>query len=351
MIGRFMIYGASGYTGKLLMRAAREEGLNPIIAGRSEAKLKSLSNQYGFESRAFDLSDRRAMDEALGEVDLVLHVAGPFSATSKLMVEGCLRTGTHYLDITGEIGVFEACAKKDEAAKAANIMIMPGVGFDVVPSDCLAAHMKRRMPDATELVLGISGFGAPSRGTSKTMIESISAGTRVRRNGKIVSVGKPPQRDMDFGSGTKNAIAIGWGDVSTAYHSTGIGNITVYFEDSPQLSQMASMGGLTRFFLGLGFMQKQLKSKVDGGPEGPSEQERASGHTVLIAEVTNEAGDKMVSRLRTPEGYTLTYLTGLDIAKRVMAGEAKMGFQTPSSVFGVDYITSIEGCVREDLNS
>lgn len=351
MTGRFMIYGASGYTGKLLMRAARDEGLNPIIAGRSEAKLKSLANQYGFEARAFDLSDRRAMDAALGEVDAVLHVAGPFSATSKPMIDGCLRTGTHYLDITGEISVFEACARRDEAAKEAGIMIMPGVGFDVVPSDCLAAHMKRRMPDASELVLGISGFGALSRGTSKTLIEGINEGTRARRNGEIVSLGKPPQRDMDFGSGAKNALAVGWGDVSTAYHSTGIGNITVYFESSPQLAQMANMGGLTRFFLGLGFMQKKLKSRVDAGAEGPTEQERASGHTILIGEVTNEAGDKMVSRLRTPEGYTLTYMTGLDIAKRVLAGEAKTGFQTPSAVFGADYITSFEGCVREDLNS
>lgn len=349
--GRFMIYGASGYTGKLMMREARDTGLNPIIAGRSEAKLKSLANQYGFEARSFELSDRKAIDAALGEVDLVVHVAGPFSATSKPMIDACLRTGTHYLDITGEISVFEACSKRNDAAKEAGIMIMPGVGFDVVPSDCLAAHMKRRMPDAIDLVLGISGMGSASRGTSKTMIESIGDGTRVRRDGKITSISPTPQREMDFGKGPKNSVAVGWGDVSTAFHSTAIPNITVFFEANPQLAQMANMGGFTRFLLSFGFMQKKLKAKVDAGPEGPSETDRAAGFSVLVGEATNEAGDKVVSRLRTPEGYTLTCLTGLDIAKRVMAGEAKIGFQTPSSAFGPDYITGIDGCVREDLNS
>lgn len=350
MAGRFMIYGATGYTGKLMTRLARDMGLDPIIAGRSEAKLKSLANQYDFESRAFELSDRSAIDEALGEVDVVLHVAGPFSATSKPMVDACMRMGTHYLDITGEISVFEACARRDEAAKEAGIMLMPGVGFDVVPSDCLAAHMKRRMPDATELVLGISGIGTASRGTSKTMIESIGEGTRVRRGGKITSLGKAPQRDMDFGQGPKKAVAVGWGDVSTAYHSTGIPNITVYFEANPQLAQMANIGGLTRFFLSLGFMQKRLKAQVDAQPEGPNEQERAAGSSVLVGEATNEAGDKVVSRLKTPEGYSLTTKTGLDIVQRVLDGEAKPGFQTPSSVFGPDYITTFEGCVLEDLD-
>ncbi len=223
--------------------------------------------------------------------------------------------------------------------------------LDVVPSDCLAAHMKRRLPDATELVLGISGMGSASRGTSKTMIESIGAGTRVRRDGKITSVGVAPQREMNFGNGDKKAIGVGWGDVSTAYHSTGIPNITVFFEASPQLTQMASMGGFTRFLLSFGFMQKKLKAKVDAGPEGPSETDRAAGFSVLVGEARNEAGDKVVSRLRTPEGYTLTCLTGLDIAKRVLAGEVLPGFQTPSSAFGPDYITTFDGCVREDLNS
>src|SRR5690606_37223372 len=151
----------------------------------------------------------------LSQVDVVLHIAGPFSQTSQPMVDACLRTGTHYLDITGEIDVFEACAARDEAAQKAGVMIMPGVGFDVVPSDCLAAHMKARLPDATELTLAISGLGHMSHGTAKTGVESIGKGTRIRRGGRIVTSRKPLHREIDFGQGAKSCIAIGWGDVST----------------------------------------------------------------------------------------------------------------------------------------
>jgi short subunit dehydrogenase-like uncharacterized protein len=351
MSDKFMIYGATGYTGKLVARTAKALGMHPILAGRSEARLKSVAGQHGFEYRAFELDDRAALDAALSEVDVVLHIAGPFSQTSKLMLDGCLRTGTHYLDITGEIDVFEACAARSAAAKDAGVMVLPGVGFDVVPSDCLAAHMKARMPDAVELALSISGLGHMSRGTAKTGVESIGQGTRVRRDGHIVALKSPPRAEVDFGQGVRPAIAVGWGDVSTAYHSTGIDRITVYFEASPQLEQMAGLGGFKRWIASRGFMQRRLKAKVDEMPEGPTDAERREGHAVLVGEAVNAAGDRVVTRLTCPEGYTLTAMTSLEIVRRVLAGDVHPGFQTPSLAYGVDFITQFDGCVRQDLNS
>ena len=178
---QFLIYGATGYTGKLTARTAKDKGLKPILAGRNEAKLKAVAEPLGFQYRAFDLSERAKLDAALGEVDVVLHIAGPFSATSKPMADACLRTGTHYLDITGEIDVFEALAARDAEAKAAGVMLLPGVGFDVVPSDCLAAHLKRRLPDAVDLKIYIGGLNALSHGTAKSMVEVVAKGVRVRR--------------------------------------------------------------------------------------------------------------------------------------------------------------------------
>lgn len=350
MSDRFMIYGATGYTGKLVARTAKAQGLNPLLAGRNEARLKSIAAQHGFEYQAISLDDPDALDAGLAQVDAVLHIAGPFSQTSKPMVDACLRTGTHYLDITGEIDVFEACAARDEEAKKAGVMLMPGVGFDVVPSDCLAAHMKARMPDASELTLGISGLGQMSHGTAKTGIESIGKGTRIRRGGRIVSARKTPQREIDFGQGAKSAIAIGWGDVSTAWHSTHIPDITVYFEASPQLEQMAKMGGVMRWLLSLGPAQRALKKRVEQQPEGPSDAERRLGYSVLYGEAINAQGERVQSRLSTPEGYTLTAMTSLEIVGRVLAGEAKPGYQTPSSVFGPDFIATFEGCSYQDLN-
>ena len=350
MTDKFMIYGATGYTGKLVARTAKALGMNPILAARNEARLKSVAGQHGFDYRAFDLTDTPTLTEALAEVDAVLHIAGPFSATSKPMLDACMRTGTHYLDITGEIDVFEACAARDEEAREAGIMVMPGVGFDVVPSDCLAAHMKARMPDAVDLVLSISGLGAMSRGTAKTGVESIGQGMRVRRDGRIVALKVPPRAELDFGEGPRPTIAVGWGDVATAFYSTGISNITVYFEASPQLEQMATLGGFKRWFASLGFMQRRLKAQVDQMPEGPTDAERREGRAVLMGEATNATGDRVVSRLITPEGYTLTAMTSLEIVRRTLAGDMQPGFKTPSLAFGADFITEFDGCRREDLN-
>jgi short subunit dehydrogenase-like uncharacterized protein len=350
MSDKFMIYGATGYTGKLVARTAKALGMHPILAARNEARLKSVAGQHGFDFRAFALEDTPALMEALAEVDVVLHIAGPFSATSKPMLDACMKTGTHYLDITGEIDVFEACAARDEEAVQAGIMVMPGVGFDVVPSDCLAAHMKARMPDAVELTLSISGLSAMSRGTAKTGVESIGEGTRVRHDGHIMALKTPPRTEIDFGDGPRLAIALGWGDVSTAYYSTGIPNITVYFEASPQLEQMANLGGFKRWIASLGFMQRRLKAQVDKMPEGPSDAERREGQGILIGEAVNLAGDRVVSRLTCPEGYTLTAMTSLEIVRRTLAGEFQPGFKTPSLAYGADFVTEFDGCLRQDLN-
>jgi short subunit dehydrogenase-like uncharacterized protein len=278
----------------------------------------------------------------------VLHIAGHFSATSRQMADACIRNKAHYLDITGEIAVIEALAARSNEAAAAGVMLMPGVGFDVVPSDCLAARVAGRVKNPTELTLAIGGMEKASRGTLKSSLESVGNPVRVRRGGRIDTTWPPPRRKFDFGHGERDAIAVGWGDVSTAYHSTGAPDITVYFEAVPQFQQMAKMSGFTRRLLSTRFMQKLLKMAVDRMPEGPTDAERARGRAVLIGEAVGADGKRAVSKLTTPEGYTLTYLTSLEIVRRVLAGEAKPGFQTPSKVFGPDFIAGIEGCAFAD---
>ena len=268
---RFLIYGATGYTGKLTARTAKEKGLEPILAGRNEVKLKALGEPLGFQFRAFHLSDKAKLDTALGEVDAVLHIAGPFSATSKPMADACLCTGTHYLDITGEIDVFEALAARDAEATKAGIMLLPGVGFDVVPSDCLALHLKQRMPDAIDLKISIGGLNALSHGTAKSMVEGVALGLRVRRDGRIITPPRPKETLYDFGEGPRPTIVIPWGDVSTAYYSTGIPNIEIRMAATPPMRVAASLPACARRIVGTSFVQSLLKSQIDRMPEGPSE--------------------------------------------------------------------------------
>jgi short subunit dehydrogenase-like uncharacterized protein len=349
--GKILIYGATGYTGKLTARAAKALGLAPILAGRSVDKVKPLADELGLGWRAFYLNETEKLDAALREVAVVLHTAGPFSATSKPMADACIRTKTHYLDITGEIAVFEALAARDAEAKAAGVMLLPGVGFDVVPSDCLAAHVKRRLPDADDLKIYIGGLSNMSRGTAKTAVEGVAKGTMVRRNGEIEPLEGTHEDLIDFGQGVRPTIAMPWGDVSTAYHSTQIPNIAVHFEASPQLQRMVKMPWLAKLFLGTPFMQGFLKRQIDKQPEGPTDAQRAASAAILIAVARNKEGATVRSRMRTPEGYTLTTQTGLEIAKRAANGDVKPGFQTPSLAYGADFILGFDGVRREDLNA
>jgi short subunit dehydrogenase-like uncharacterized protein len=349
--GQFLIYGATGYTGKLTAREAKKQGLKPILAGRSEDKLKALGTELGLEWRAFDLKETAKLDAALKDVAVVLHIAGPFSATSKPMADACIRTKTHYLDITGEIAVFEALAARDAEAKKAGVMLLPGVGFDVVPSDCLAAHVKRRLPEAQDLKMYIGGLGKASRGTLKTMIEGVAKGTQVRRFDTLTTLDGMNEDLCDFGQGPKPTMAVSWGDVSTAWHSTKIPNVEVHFEMTPEMKRMMNVPAVVKLFLGLPFMQSILKRQVDRGPEGPTDAERQSGYAVLIGVARDDKGNTVRTRLRTPEGYSLTAQTGLAVVKRVIAGDYKPGFQTPSLAYGADFILSFDGVTRDDLNA
>jgi short subunit dehydrogenase-like uncharacterized protein len=344
----FLIYGANGYTGELIARRAVADGLRPILAGRS-TNVVALAGELGVEHRLFALDDPKAIDAGLQGVNIVLHCAGPFSHTYRSMADACLRAKAHYLDITGEIAIFEALAARSAEAQAAGVMLMPGVGFDVVPSDCLAVHLQRRLPSATHLSLGFLGLGRISRGTATTMAENFHKGGMIRRNGILTRVPAAwKTRTIDFGTGPVGAFTIPWGDVSTAYYSTGIPNIEVYVA-APWQRRLAAR--LSRYFgwaLGSAPVQAFLKKRIRSGRTGPSVEEREHGSSFLWGEASNEAGKRAASRLRGPEGYTFTVLTALAVVQRVLTGEAPPGFQTPAKVYGPDFVLGVAGVLRTD---
>jgi short subunit dehydrogenase-like uncharacterized protein len=340
----FLLYGANGYTGALIARMAAERGMRPILAGRNRAAIAALAARFGFEYRVCALDDAAALDMALGDVAAVLHCAGPFAHTARPMVDACLRTRTHYLDITGEAAVFEALAGRDTQAHAAGIMLLPGAGFDVVPSDCLAAYLKRRLPGARRLALAFRALSRTSWGTATTAIENMHRGGLVRQDGRLVSVPAAHKtRTVDFGRGAVEAVAIPWGDVASAFYSTGIPNIEVYTVFPARVRRL--MVASRRFgpLLGSAPAQRLLKAIVRWMPAGPSDAERARGLSLLWGEVADDAGARAVARMRAPEGYTLTAMTSLALVRRVLGGEAPIGFQTPARAYGADFILQFPG--------
>jgi len=347
----FLIYGSYGYTGELIADLAVQRGLKPILGGRNEKKLRAQADSLNLEYRVFSLDDTSALYSALSEVEGVLHCAGPFVHTYRQMAEACLVTRRHYLDISGEIPGFEALARMDEDAKRANIMLLPGVGFDVVPTDCLAMHLKKRLLSATHLRLYIRGVrGGFSRGTARSAVENMHRGGMIRRNKELVKV--PPAwrvLEVDFGRGSVEVVSIGWGDVSTAYHSTGIPNIQTYMAFPSfalqALRAMRVIGPLlyTRPVKGL------LKQALRLVRRGPTEEQRKNGLSLIVGEAFNDDGGSVSSRLKTPEAYNLTALASVEIMSRILAGDLKPGFQTPSLAYGSDFILEFDGVERVDL--
>ena len=355
MSGAWMIYGATGYTGELAAREAVARGLRPVLAGRNAETVGALARELGLEHRAFALDDAGALVRGIDGMAAVLHCAGPFVRTSRAMVAACLAARVHYLDITGEIAVFEKVLARGEEAREAGVALLPGVGFDVVPSDCLAARLGEALPDATELILAFaSDRGTVSRGTLKTMIESLPHAGAVRRGGRIVPVPVAwDAREIDFGGrlGKRWTMTIPWGDVSTAWHSTGIPDIRVYTGTPP--SQIRRMRRLAPFLPLAGWkpVKRFLQRRVDRREPGPSEEVRKTARVYLKGEAKNAAGARVTATLETPEAYQLTAVSAVECARRAAAGEVPAGAWTPSKAFGARFVDTLPGVVAGPITA
>ena len=350
MANTFLLYGATGYVGEAMARACVRCGMAPILAGRNAPALSALSRELGLRHRVCAPDDARAVDAMLTDVSAVLHCAGPFLFTSQPMVDACLRTGVHYLDITGEFPVFEATAARDVEARQRGVMLMPAVGFDVVPTDCLAVYLKQRLPSATHLTMAFQSVGPSGLppGTQRTVIELLRFGNRVRVDGRFVpATSAMKTRLVDFGAGPVEVSQLTWGDVFTAYYSTGIPNIEEYTVLPSAARQSLAVMQMLRPVLARSWVRALLRRGVK---PGPSPSRRAQTVTHVWGEVTDGAGGQAAARLHGPEaGVDWTVACALAVVERVMQGEVQPGYQTPAAVYGADLVMACAGVTREDL--
>jgi short subunit dehydrogenase-like uncharacterized protein len=345
-----LVYGSYGYTGTLVVARALDAGLDVAIAGRDRWQLERQAAEVRVPACLLALDDPAQLEDALKSARVVLSCAGPFSRTWRPMVEACLRARTHYLDVTGEIAVFEAIAALDGRARQSGVMLLPGVGFDVVPSDCLAAHLQARLPSAKKLTLAVQGDGGLSRGTLRTLVENLGTPGAVRIDGEIRRV--PPAwktRKIDFGDGPSLAVTIPWGDVSTAWYSTGIPNIEVYAAVSKGVRRLLVAARFLAWLARSRPLRDYLRRRVDAGPLGPSADERARSRSRVWGEATDGAGGRAVSRLSGPNAYSLTAELAVAAAALVCEGRVRPGFQTPSRVFGAGFVLE-HGMTRTDVS-
>jgi short subunit dehydrogenase-like uncharacterized protein len=346
-----VVYGSYGYTGKLIVDLCKTKGLTVVLAGRNEQSLKQQSEKSGYPYEVVESHDLEGLKKLLTPAVVVIHCGGPFRHTAETMAQACLATNTHYTDITGEYQVFESLPALDSKAKERNVTVMPGTGFDVVPSDCLALHLKNRLPSATHLQLAFTmSKGGLSRGTSKSMTEGLGYGGLIRKDGKLAycALGSKVQV-IDFGAFKTKTLCIPWGDISTAWRSTGIPNIEVYTGATDAMIANAKRSNYFNWLLRMRWIKNYMLKQIDKKPAGPSDEKRESGRSFLWGKVWDATGKECVSRIETLSGYTLTAHTSVLIAEKIMAGNFKAGYQTPSMAYGSELIMEVLTTKRVDL--
>ncbi|MEO6548299.1 MAG: saccharopine dehydrogenase NADP-binding domain-containing protein [Ferruginibacter sp.] len=353
MPGQFLLYGANGYTGRLIAKLAAEYQLRPILAGRNEKAIRQLAEELQLPWQVFDLNDTAQLYQCLSAVNLVLHAAGPFQLTGKKMMEGCIATHTHYIDITGEIPVFELAKRYNAKAIEAGVMLMPGVGFDVVPTDCMGLFLKNKLPDADLLQLAFSSPGGGiSHGTAATMIMSIGEGGAIRQNGKIVE--KPlGHKGMWIDFSTLQLpikklfmMTIPWGDISTAFFTTGIANIETYTAISPGIFAVLKLQPAFNWLLKTSWIRNLARKKIGKRPPGPSDEKRSKSSSIIWGKAQNKNGKTAEAFMQVKDGYTFTAHSSLLVTRKILTGNFRPGYQTPAAVYGEDLVFEVPDTKR-----
>src|SRR5215469_3035366 len=348
---RLLLYGAYGYTGRLTAELAAARKVDVVLAGRNQDALLPLGDRLSLPTRVVGLNDPEQLSAALKDVACVVHMAGPFAVTSAPMLSACLTTKTNYIDITGEIEVFEALWSREEEIRRAGITVLPGAGFDVVPSDCLAGYVASKLERPCSLVIALRGLESASQGTLRTAIRQVSKPVLCRHAGTIVPLEERSPLWIDFGSGDEPFVPVSWGDIATAFHSTGVGDITAYFRSTKLLRSADIVGRLFGPLFRSRFGQRGLEVLVHRFPEGPSQAERNRRRSTIWAEATEPLGRSFKAILSTPDAYDFTANSTLEISSRIISLPVPLGLVTPFQAFGADFVLSLPGCARTDIPS
>jgi short subunit dehydrogenase-like uncharacterized protein len=348
---RWLMYGAYGYTGALVLDLAVAAGHRPILAGRNADKLAPLAEKHGLESRAFSVDNDRAVREALRDVHVVLNCAGPFVDTADLLVRGCIEAGAHYADVTGEFMVIEDIARLDTAAKDAGVLLCPAVGFDVVPTDCLAAQLHAELPDATRLTLALQSDMGVSKGSAKSVLALFAEGPIIRRDGELARVSRRKHtRRLDYGKGPMVYAPVPWGDLITAWKTTGIPNIDVLVPLRAGAFELWIEPIVRRAFQSP-WVRARLTSLIDRKLEPPSQQQLDEVGVLLFGEVENDRGERRAAVMECPNGYALTAEAAFLTVRRLLEHRGEGGFVTPSQLVGAGAPEKELGCTTRATES
>lgn len=323
--GKLLIYGAAGYTGRLISQRAQDLGLDFAIAGRDAQAISALAEELGVESYVFAVDDAAGWEQALAGKTCLLNAAGPFSATAAQAMAACLAHRVHYLDITAEVDIYRLAESQHEAALAAGVMVLSGTGL-FVSFDPLVLHTARRVPNPVKLRLAFKYSGGFTPGSVASSANIVKAGILVRRNGELLQLPSAPAQPFDFGDGPEDCLPTPLGGVVLSWKSTGIPAIEEYFQMALPAADSATITAATEAI--------------------PT---ASSARSKLLAEVTDADGTVVRSLLDTPPGYEMTIFSAVTVAQRVLRGDYKPGYQSPASAYGEALLAELPDVHLRDL--
>ncbi|PRA44900.1 hypothetical protein CQ062_24205 [Ochrobactrum sp. MYb68] len=325
---RLMIYGVTGYTGRMAAEHAKGAGTPLVLAGRKDATLSKLSADLGAEYRVFGLNGADEIDDGLAGISVLLNCAGPFVRTADALMKAAIRNGIHYLDTAAELDSYRLAETLDEDSRAAGVMLMPGGGGSVAMLGSLAGHAASRVNDARKIRIALHVAGGLSRGPAISAMENLTVETLARTDGRLVEIAADGIRKFDFGKGPVDCFPVTLPDLITIWRATGVPDVETFVRVT-----------------GEGFPQGDLSLL----PDGPSEEERLASRNQAAVEVTGADGKTVHSILDTVNGYTFTAMAAAEAGRRVLVGEFRPGFQTPAALFGNGFAQTVADTTIVDV--
>ena len=327
-MGSLMLYGATGYTGRLAAEHAAAAGLDLILGGRNTTRLAAQADRLGVSHRAFDLDDSAAAAEALAGVAVVLNCAGPFMRTAEPLMRAAISSQTDYLDVAAELDSYRLADALDREARAAGVMLLPGSGGSVAMLGCLAGHAIGRVTEPARVRIALHVAGDMSRGSAISASENLTAETLQRVDGKLIARDPEDRRDFDFGWGPATCSATTLPDLITIWRATHVPNVEIFVHVTGDAFPDGDLALL---------------------PDGPTAEHRDANRYHAAVEVTGRGGTVVRSVLDTVNGYTFTPIAAAEAARRVLGGERRPGFHTPAELFGNGFAETVADTRIVDL--
>jgi short subunit dehydrogenase-like uncharacterized protein len=345
--GPIAVYGASGYTGRLVVRELARRGLDGVLTGRDSGRLHEAAEAAGvdFPVRAAALDDRAALRHVLGDCAVVISCAGPFTRYGEPVVRAALETGTHYADTSGEQRwIRRVYEHHDEAARAAEVAAIPAVGFDYLPGDLACRLAARDVEPAREVVVAywVEGFGA-TRGTLRSALEAMRERPLEYRDGRWVESGPAPARArfrFPDPVGEQAMTRFPSGEVVTVPRHTRVGAVRSLMATRPLAPVGVLAGALPLALPALALtLHSPLKPLLDLAigrlPEGPSEEARRRARFQVVALACGEEdGRNGCAVVRGGDVYGLTAVIAVHAASLLAgAGFDAAGALAPAEAF------------------